>query len=382
MALRLYRRHIKTCTVHQSGTPARARRYYTDCECPIWITGTTDSTIMPRQSTGLTDWKAAEALMASQVAGSKDAAIHGPRIDDCIRQYLSSRTHQLSHKTLRYYTAILGQLQAYNHSRGRYFMSELTTDNLEAFKTEGMSKELKDTSKSTATKKLLAFLRTSFRRGWIDIQLADRVTGHAAMYEQKMPFSKTEVKLILAECLNLSGGTHGYASKPPTFQLLIRLMAECGLRVSDAVRFDPSMLIHGDAGMIIYPFVMVKRKKTERPRTVEAYLFSKLAEEIKTCKWMSPTLPFWCGNNSETSVWHRMQTVGKRCGVTDCRPHRLRDFFAVKKLLNGLSLEDVSRLLGHSSVAVTQAHYAPWIPARTRRLERLLAESISDTDRD
>jgi integrase len=70
-------------------------------------------------------------------------------------------------------------------------------------------------------------------------------------------------------------------------------------------------------------------------------------------------------------VYERMTSLGTRCRVTDCRPHRLRDTFAVRKLLAGFQLEDVSRLLGHSSVKVTEAYYAKWISSRKVRLERL-----------
>src|SRR5450432_824043 len=66
-------------------------------------------------------------------------------------------------------------------------------------------------------------------------------------------------------------------------------------------------------------------------------------------------------------------------GFSDCRPHRLRDTFAVRRLLAGFQLEDVSRLLGHSSVKVTEAYYAKWVPSRKLRLERHLAESLVNT---
>jgi hypothetical protein len=41
-----------------------------------------------------------------------------------------------------------------------------------------------------------------------------------------------------------------------------------------------------------------------------------------------------------------------------------------------MQLEDVSRLLGHSSVKVTEAYYAKWVRSRKRRLERLVTETI------
>jgi len=50
-------------------------------------------------------------------------------------------------------------------------------------------------------------------------------------------------------------------------------------------------------------------------------------------------------------------------------PHRFRDTFAVSLLLKGVSSEIVSKLLGHSSIKVTERHYSPWIKARQELLE-------------
>lgn len=49
--------------------------------------------------------------------------------------------------------------------------------------------------------------------------------------------------------------------------------------------------------------------------------------------------------------------------------HMLRDTFAVEILLAGVPLEQVSKLLGHSSVKTTEKHYAPWVKARQQQLE-------------
>ena len=41
-------------------------------------------------------------------------------------------------------------------------------------------------------------------------------------------------------------------------------------------------------------------------------------------------------------------------------PQMFRDTFAVELLLSGVPLDQVSILLGHSSVKITEKHYAPW----------------------
>jgi len=46
--------------------------------------------------------------------------------------------------------------------------------------------------------------------------------------------------------------------------------------------------------------------------------------------------------------------------------------FAVDLLLAGVPLEQVSILLGHGSIRVTEKHYAPWIRDRQAQLESSL----------
>jgi integrase len=118
---------------------------------------------------------------------------------------------------------------------------------------------------------------------------------------------------------------------------------------------------------------------------VEAYLTDRLKTVIDTCEWLSPKLPsilVIARTYLANEAYERMKTLGTPCGVPDCRPHRLRDTFAVRKLLSGFQLDDVSRLLGHSSVKVTEAYSAKWVSARKLRLERLIAESLMNTQGD
>ncbi len=376
MALTLYRRHLKTCPIAQNPKlTARAKRLYMECECPIWMYGQSGDRFVPRQSTGLTDLKEAEALRASMVADGKDEKVHGPRIDACIETFLESLDYEVGEDTKGQHEHLLGHLRDYLAGRGVYFMREITVDLLERFKVKGMPGKA-GTTKKTYTAKMRAFLREAFRREWITKPLAEQVKGYEAVYEEKEPYTDQEVEKILAEALKLNGGRVGYAKHPETFRLLVELMLECGLRVSDAVRFDPAKLAKGQV-MWVYPFKMMKRRRHHKPKIVHAYLTTRLKTAIDRCHWLSPKLPFMYGNQPESAVRERMLTIGARCKVNDCRPHRLRDTFAVRKLLAGVSLDDVSRLLGHSSVKITETYYAKWTPARTRRLELVAHDSLS-----
>lgn len=352
------------------------------CECPIWIHGRTpDGDIVPRQSTQFSDIKRAEALRASLMGQVQPDSFSGPPVSECVEKYLATREQDLDSRTLGHHRLALDRLARFLEAQNVIHIQEMTVDHLETFKTAGLPKKMRTTTKATTFAKIRCFLRAAFRRGWIKEALVDRVTTVKAVYNQKDPYTDEEITAILDHALKMDGGTHGYAKQPKTFRLLLELMLETGLRVGDAVGFDPLALIRGDS-LWIYTYQPQKQKRAEKPKLLEAYITDETKKKIDECTWLSVKRPFWYGAGTDPTplaqaVYERMQGIGARSGIGDCRPHRLRDTFAVRALLRGMQLDDVSRLLGHSSVKVTETYYAKWVASRRRRLERLVAESLA-----
>jgi integrase/recombinase XerD len=52
--------------------------------------------------------------------------------------------------------------------------------------------------------------------------------------------------------------------------------------------------------------------------------------------------------------------------------HRLRDTFAVDLLEKGVPMEEVSKLLGHTSIRTTEKSYAKWSKGRQDRVDALV----------
>ena len=92
-----------------------------------------------------------------------------------------------------------------------------------------------------------------------------------------------------------------------------------------------------------------------------------------------PDYWFWsrkCSATVNTNKWVRkVRQLNKHLNFKDeegqpmeFRSHMLRDTFAVEMLLHGMELENVSKLLSHKSIAVTEKYYAKWVKARQRKL--------------
>ena len=326
----------------------------------------------------------AETKLRALDLETKDTVAHGPTIKSCIAKFLEGHMDNIGPETLEHYTRTLGRFETFAEGRNKFFIREVDVDLLEDFKIRGFP-TMRSTTKSTAMGKLVCFLKEAYRRGWTTEALAQKVKPVKAVYEQKLPFTDAEVELILNQAEKMEVGEGGYAAQPKTFQLLLKLMLETGLRVSDAIRYDPRRC-KKSKHFWIYTFEVQKRRKGDKPKVSHVYLTEELKTAIDDAVWLSERYPFayraFVGHPQEIKVYNRMQIIGKACGVENCRPHRLRDTFAVRTLLKGMALEDVSKLLGHATISVTEKFYAAWVPARQDRLEGLLSKALVDTGSD
>lgn len=96
---------------------------------------------------------------------------------------------------------------------------------------------------------------------------------------------------------------------------------------------------------------------------------------------------FWSGNFKHKSLTGRWQRKLERLNdylsivKDDGTPmkfhsHQLRDTFAVTQLLSGTSMHDLSKMLAHKSVKITEKNYSPWVPERQAAQERRMAEAL------
>jgi integrase/recombinase XerD len=86
-----------------------------------------------------------------------------------------------------------------------------------------------------------------------------------------------------------------------------------------------------------------------------------------------PEYIFWKWSKAAADVWERaFKRAFNAAGMPSGHSHQLRDTFAVNLLQRGIPLEEVSKLLGHTSIKTTEKSYAPWVTARQDRLDSLV----------
>ena len=269
-------------------------------------------------------------------------------VDACEAFLRDLRARQLSPSSLRDYTSMFKSLQA--------FVAEDDADRHIREVDESLLRAWRETWNLMASthrlriQKLRSFFRFALKSGWIDRSPVENIIPPKADSPPTMPLSRKEVTAMLQSTDNM-----------PKERAMLLLIRYSGLAIQDAATLKRAALDGHD--------LTLRRAKTGE--LVMLPLPDPVVECLRGLNRKGPYF-FWTGKGQRSTTaayWrNRLKLVASRAGVKDFRPHRLRDTFAVELLTADVSVEDVSTLLGHSSVKTTEKYYAPWNTARRKRL--------------
>jgi integrase/recombinase XerD len=281
----------------------------------------------------------------------------------------------------------------YCRDKGMRFVSELTLPVLGDWRSTWKVNSLVRAKRQGL---VIGFVWFCERRGWYPRNYAAEITTGLGRIEVKPTqtgyFKPNEYKAVL-------DATYLYSDRPTVdkhngsvlggdrIRALTELMRWTGLRIRDAVTLERSRLSY-DPDNDMWNIV-VYQKKTGEP------VYCPIPPHVKDLLLDVPASQkgnaneryfFWTGNgNPKTVVSNWQRSYGKLFKLAAlkgadgtskrCHPHMLRDTFAVEALLSGMRLEDVSTILGHSSVRVTEKHYMPWVRARQASLNQSVKQS-------
>ena len=347
--IKAYRRHSKTCS-HRD-------RNYRRCTCPIWVDLVVDKKRTLR-SLGTRNWEFAQKkVLELETSGDK---IRKTILDATESFERDAEARGLRPASIYKYKLLFKQLNAFSTDKGFLYIDELDVDTLRRFRESWKNKNYSARKKLEA---LRTFFRFAYEAGWVPKNHALAIRPPKVEQPPTMPFTREEFKRVLDACDKYPSEAHPNPKLGSRLRALVLLLRHSGLRIADAVTLSQQAIKDG---------VLVLR--TEKTGTdVRVPLPPNVIDALGAVARKNGYF-FWSGESTKKSCVGDYQRAFKRlyelAKVGGAHAHRWRDTFAVELLLARVSISDVSVLLGHQSIKVTERHYSPWVAARQEQLEQ------------
>lgn len=386
----VYTRHRAGCP--RSGLTAEqkaAAKYDKKCDCPKWIYLFHEGKDY-RFSASTRSWERAEKKRqeledeldpdkAELRRLKKEKEATQVTVIDAVHSYLmDAEARKLGWQTLaKRRTIFERQLLSWADAIGIRLLDELTASALTRWRATW---KLAAMTTRNNQELLRNFFRYCMRQGWLKDNPALLLTKVIVKQRPTDYFTREEFDALLKAtesfATNQNFRGEDWSARLRTFVLLMRWS---GLRIGDAARLERSRL-HGDR-LLLY------QAKTGTPVFVPLpHFVAEALRNVPPGREPNPRYFFWSGKGKHGAAAHTWTPAYARLfeiaalknsdgTLKKCRSHMLRDTFAVEMLLAGVPIEEVSMLLGHSSIKTTEKHYAPWVLARQEELENSVKKS-------
>ena len=349
--------------VFRRHNPARCRfksRFEYRCKCPIWV-DRAEGGKRVREPLKLRDWNRAQDIVRRwETDGRKPTKKAQVTIEGWRDQFLQdAAARNLSPGTMRLYKLLFRQLISFATDYGISLANNMDLDALTKFRATWAVGPL------TATKKLerlRSIYKFAVQRKMIDENFALALVGPKVKPSPTLPFIKEAMTQILKATDS--------DKVDPRAKAFILTMRYSGLRISDVAALAVDSL-KGNR-------LKLYQAKTGEP--VSVLIPPNVAEALRSVQHRNPKYFFWSGASKISSItgfWRKkIAAVFKLAKIENGHSHRFRDTFAVSLLEAGVSLENVSTLLGHQSIRVTEKHYSPWVKTRQEALDKAVEKAL------
>ena len=340
--LTVYRRHLSKCKFRSMGD----RR----CKCPVWVHGKLDGDFI-RQSLHTRNWEAAVNTVRSWEVDKKPVDM---TVADAGGHFLKECEARVGAEQYGKYKLLIRELkEVFGNRLVRHLWAQDVVDYRASWR-------LGPISAAKKLERLKTFVKFCIESGWMQSNPARPLKPPTIKPKPTLPFTDEEMEKILWACEVYPDRPRGRRKQVKAFVLLLRFS---GLRIRDGVCVRKNEIAGGK--------LCVDTAKTGR--RVFVPLPDVVLDALASIERPDLDYFFWSGNgNPKSAVADWQRTLKRLFGIAGIKghAHRFRDTFSVSLLQNGVSLENVAVLLGHSSIRVTEKHYAPWVKERQEKLER------------
>jgi integrase/recombinase XerD len=399
---------IKVLTRHSSECPKRDDPTFRKCNCRkqlyIYEHGKAGYVSAKTRS-----WTKADEFMRAQIdardpvkkalreiedkEAAKVAAQQARQItvSDALKEWLSGLRKRSRSRTVQF-NSLASKLRSWAEEQGHDRLSDIKPAMLSAWR--GSWSETAENERdrlAPATQNLYVSHLHRFFKWAVQAEYLERdpsVLVKRQKYEriQTQPLTSPEqFAEILAATYKFDEDRYTLRQVPEygrDLRAIFLLMRWTGIRLIDALMLKRTAVVDGRLNLITK-----KTGKAIKDRPLPQVVREALAAVVPQPR-VRDGYYFWSATGEDednlTVVWTgRIKRLNKYLSLKDedgdpmeFRSHMLRDTFAVDLLLQGMPLEDVSYLLTHDSVKMTEKYYAPWVNARREKVHGDLQQTL------
>jgi integrase/recombinase XerD len=334
---------------HVPGCPVEHQFVLDKCSCPIYKEWRVNGQRFKKSMKTRSLQKALAIKRELEREGIKKLTASLGIKDACDRYISDAQARDLKDPTLYKFRLLFRQLQEFAEDKGLVYMSDLNLDNLRQFRATWPNK---NESARVKLGNFRAFIGFCHKAKWIEENYAQDLKAGKVVDSKIVPLEPWEIDQILKAC-----DAHFQKARGILLKAMILVMLYTALRIRDVVTLSRDSV----RGSQLY----LRTAKTGvdvfcplPPQVVEA-----LAAIPAEGRWY-----FWNGASKPKSAVGDYQKslakVFKAAGVPRAYPHLFRHTCATNLLTQGVPLQTVSTLLGHTSIKMTERKYSHWIKGR------------------
>lgn len=276
-------------------------------------------------------------------------------LTDAAKEFeFNCQCRKLSDKTIRNYGKLIGYLLDYLKEQHKVLcLEDVRPMYIKAYLMMLQERGAKPQYINDQLKAFKVLFRYLYEEGYTDSILTERIKNVKQPKTIIKTFTEQEVK-------KMTEYYSGHTFMEVRNRLMLMTFFDTGIRVSELIDLklsqvkDEYILIHGkgDKERVVPKSPLLNKWMFKYLSTRENYFaYRRVPENV----FLSRN-----GRPMTTEAIHRViKIAGKAVGVSrDIRvsPHTCRHTFAQMQLKNGLNLYSLSRLMGHSSISITQRY--------------------------
>lgn len=303
-------------------------------------------------------------------------------IADALDQWLESKGKKLTVTQEKYKTAVkkINRFASQQQIvRVEEFTAEMIQQWVNTWGPDSVYWKMGVRTQGTFLERVKNFFRFCRRMGWIQANPAEFIDAitESSTTNHTEPLSRGQFAALLKATEQYDTSMRPDDRFGAHLRALVEMQRWCGLRIGDALTVRRDAIRGGNVKVEQHGDLKIKTKKTGMDVFVMVPLHvQKLLNALPD---IGPYY-FWSGKGTYKSLvttWERKLVRLRKYVDWHFHSHQLRDTFAVEHLQAGVSLEDVSMMLGHANTRITEKFYSPWTIGRQDRLAGIMRESYA-----